>query len=198
MALGIVVLIVLGGIIAFFTLRVKKAVTPHWQSYTAPDNRLVADFPGYPVEESPETTATAEKKADQLPWHAYVADLGAQGAVIVRYYDLSPLIAKVGSITPPQREKVMIQIEKDMASEVHGGMKFNLAEKHWIEVQGGEGVAASGTFDLDGKSGHQTGQMSLQTFWGAPDRIYTVIVAGPAGSEIYESRERVFQSVHIQ
>jgi hypothetical protein len=199
MAWGILVLLLLGGVVAGVTLyiRAHAVVVPHWQTFTAPDNRITADFPTYPVEESPATLAKANDSKDALPWHAYIGDLGAQGAVIVKYIDLSPIIAKYGSITPPQKEKIMIQIEKDMASETHKQMTFHLQDKRWVETQGGNGVEGTGTYEVKVDNQTLKGLMSLQTFWGGGDRIYIVIVAGPSGGEVYESRDRVFQSVRL-
>jgi hypothetical protein len=126
-----------------------------------------------------------------------VADVGDLGAAGVSYYDLTPLIDKVGSVTAPQREKVMFAIDAELKETMKKKLGATLTRQEWAILQNSEGIVAEGAIDGAGAK-KRDAKLALQIFWAPPDRIYVVTVLGPETGAIYADRERVFQSVRIQ
>jgi hypothetical protein len=188
---GLVVLLVIGGGVAFFF---RGRATAHWQEFTPPDGRFTATLPAYPTER-------VEVKDDAgIATHAFVADVGELGAAGVSYYDLTPLIDKVGSVTAPQREKVMFAIDADLKDSMKKKLGATVTRQEWAILQNSEGIIAEGSLDPDAGTAlaKRDAKLAVQIFWAPPDRIYVVTVLGPETGPIYAERERVFQSVRIQ
>ena len=188
-AFGIVALLAVAGGIAFFFSGGRAAA--HWQEFTPPDGRFTATFPAYPTERV-ESTGDAG-----LSTHAFVADVGDLGAAGVSYYDLTPLIDKVGAVTAPQRDKVMFAIDAELKETMKKKLGATLTRQEWAILQNSEGIVAEGSIDAPGAK-KRDAKLALQIFWAPPDRIYVVTVLGPETGAIYADRERVFQSVRIQ
>lgn len=194
--LGFLVAIALTAVVAFVVSgRVGKA-KPSWRDFTAPDGRFTASFPAYPEEQVFEPG----KNGMGTDARGYIAEVPGVGGTLVLYYDLTRILDKVGSVTKPQREKVMQKLDASLKDEVKKNLSCTITEQHWVPGPDVDGIEAEGTVDKSpkNKSVLPGGKMALRVFWAPPDRIYIVFVYGTEAGEIYQARENVFDSVKTQ